>query len=1587
MENVSDFEIYTQQTSTADDHTASGSRIVCRGLVGFTYRHISHMTVHGLTFNSCGKGAVDHDYYTNHDYLTTYGVSVYLGQDIRILNCLFQDSIGTALGVFYSSLVLKGSNSFTNNCGGCSGRNRTCICLGGGIHTHTSTLIFEAENNTFISNSAEDGGGIYAWQSTLNFTGRTTFRNNSAENVSSGAIMASDSSLNITGNTTFRNNSAKLFGGGIAAMYSTLNFIGNTTFRNNSAETSGGGFWSLESSLNFTGNTTFQSNSAEESGGGIITSDSSLKFTGNTNFQSNSAGDIGGGIFALDSSLNFTGNTTFQSNSTEETGGGIVASVSSLKFTGNINFQSNSAGDFGGGIFALDSSLNFTGNTTFQSNSAEETGGGIVASISSLKFTGNINFQSNSAGDIGGGIFASDSSLKFTGNTTFQSNSAEESGGGIIASDSNLKFTGNTTFQSNPAEQRGGGIVALYSNVNFIGSTTFHRNSAEVCGGGIMASDSILKFIGNTTFRNNSAKQHSGGIYDAWASSTLNFSVNAAFRSNSKEHFGGGIGAWYSTLKFTGNTTFRSNMAEEGGGIVARYSALNFNGNTTFKQNSAVSKDGGGISIWNSALNFTGSTSYRNNSAKRIGGGICALYSHLNSTGNTTFQNNTALLGGGMYTKKCILYITENSRDNIMWKDSGGYNSFTLIFMDNFALIHGGAVYTKDSTLSIGGHNTFSGNSAQYYGGGICSENSTLKFSGSTHFSSNSGQLQGGGIYGLGASMYFSGNNSFTGNTAVRGGGEYLVDSFNFLSQNTVITMDSNNATEYGGAVYVEDSDPLSYCLPLPYNLVECFFQFYGTIKLPHDSLTAAICASLNVHSYFYNNNAGISGSAVYGGSLDNCMVNIEYGSSRGDVFLDYPSMDVLNMGMQQEPNSISSDPLQVCPCEDGITDCSIVELIVQVYPGELFHLPVVATGQRGGVVPAVVRAFFAESDGNTSLAQFQDTQNVKADCTDLHYQIRSSAVNKTAMLVLYADGPCGTDGIVLNISFHFLPCPPGFSLNSSEMICGCEPRLQKYTTRCNITERTLTREGEFWAGYDNYSQTLILHPHCPFDYCEPATDRISFPLSNSDLQCANSRSGLLCGECQFGFSLALGSSKCIQCSNLHILLLLPFAMAGITLVLFLLICKLTVAAGTINGLIFYANIVAANRAIFLPHNQTNILTVFIAWLNLDLGIETCFYDRMDAYAKTWLQFISPLYIWSLVGLIIIASYYSSRIGRLFGSNPVAVLATLFLLSYAKLLRTIIASLFVTFLDYPNDVRVAVWLHDGNIRYLHGKHIALFLVALLTLLILFLPYTILLTVGQWLQANSNRSCFHWINNPRIKPFLDAYHAPYRDQHRYWTGLILYLRCTLLLVFAFNTRADPSLNLLVVVTAVIGLLSLTHFTGLIYKRLYLDILEISFILNLGILAGATYYVKLAVVPVSQAAVAYTSVGIAFATSIGVLLYHAYQQIWPKFQLKMNQLRHPESREMYNDNSSEDEADEAHTLTAPTMTVIERPHPETLDLIDTSTRAQPLSIASPSNLIEFHDPVDLVNSKSQPLIPPTTNFTELRKPLELINTNDP
>ena len=745
-------------------------------------------------------------------------------------------------------------------------------------------------------------------------------------------------------------------------------------------------------------------------------------------------------------------------------------------------------------------------------------------------------------------------------------------------------------------------------------------------------------------------------------------------------------------------------------------------------------------------------------------------------------------------------------------------------------------------------------------GGAICTTgNSNVTFNGTINITNN-GYNDGVNEYNLGGGMYVGPKSTFS------------------ILPNTTVYWEKNHA-RLGGAIYVDDTSPLSYCTSVaPHEAEqECFFQ------LPGQNLSNGIDVQL-----VFKNNFAYTGSVLYGGAIDNCKLNHGLDTySSGEVF----DMMVHNNDTDYHTTSnISSVPLRICPCKNNLPDCrDFLSFSHPVYLGETFQVSVAAVGQRNGTVAGRVNSMINQMYNPAHLSDSQHVQQTSNTCTTLNYTVLSVPslfqIWTDLQIDLYAEGSpsCSVlgDTNTLEIRVDINPtCPLGFNISDTEESCVCEQRLAQYTNNCTITNGVgqITREAgkQFWVGYDNQSQSddkLILHPLCPYSYC--VNEEVTFPLNESDKQCDLNRSDFLCGACRKGYSLVLGTARCMNCTNnYHLALLIPFGVMGVALVFLLLVCKLTVAAGTLSGLVFYANIVGVNRTIFLPVESPNAFSVFIAWLNLDFGIETCFYVGMDAYSKTWLQFVFPVYIWVLVGFMILVSHFSQRFANMLGNNPVSALATLLLLSYTKILRTLIAAINITYLDYPTYSRM-VWLYDANIDYLEGKHIPLFIVAILVFLFLFLPYTLLLVFGQWLKAISHLRLFSWVNSAWLKPFMDSYHAPYKAKHRYWPGLLLVLRFVLFLVFALNPQKDPSVNLLAILVGT-GLLQFwVWVSGGIYRNWCLNALEGSFALNLIVLVGATYHASHS--RGNQLAVGYTSVSIALITFVGILVYHIFQQL--------------------------------------------------------------------------------------------------------------
>ena len=1248
------------------------------------------------------------------------------------------------------------------------------------------------------------------------------------------------------------------YGGGLCIVVdSTVNF--NSTFIGyNTAEVSGGGIYTQQSHIVFQ-NITIKSNTADF-GGGLIVYNSTINFN-STSIDYNTAKVVAGGIYSNDSRINFTADSTFIGNSGGQSGGGVYATGNVLMFH-NVRVENNKA-DFGGGLYVFDITISFNGHSSFIGNSACG-GGGLNVFSSTINFTADSSFIGNSAGicggggvyahgkshlvfqnvtvesntarSYGGGFFVHNSAINFTTDSFFIGNSAQINGGGVDANRHSKLVFQNVRFENNTAEH-GGGLIVFNSNITFMGDSIFIGNSAERNGGGGNANDNSLLVFQNVRVENNTANYGSGLIV---FNSAINFTADSTFIGNSGKISGGGMDVNLNSLVLFQNVTFENNRAKYGGGLFVFNSIINFEGDSTFIGNSAEI-DGGALAADDSLLAFRNVT-VEGNTATYYGGGLL-VYNNTNVTFDrkTTFIYNSAKYNGGvLYGDNCKIATTG---DISLLNNSAGY---------------GGAINLHGCQISLSGSSLFEGNSAKY------------------------SSSYGGAIYLVQSDLMLNGSVSFINNTATYGGGLALsADSIMYLFSNgTQVYFERNDANRHGGAIFIQD-DPFSYCITDPianYFRDTCFLQVvhgqYNCLyTTAYEVLPPTVGQDWGIQLVFESNSAKEAGSVLYGGILDRC----GFYTSDEELTIGVPFDTMASISDSQSNVSIiSSAPFRVCICNESHLDCSQRLTNYNKYPGETFSVPVVAVGQRSGTVPALINTDLAPIE--IAIYDPQHIQETNNTCTPLNYTIISRTNNSVASLTLFAEGPCGDQGDPLQIEVSLRSCPKGFAL-SDEGICTCEERLQKYTTNCDINGRTIEHVGEFWVGYDNHSRGLILHPHCPFDYCKPGM--FSFTLANTDRQCDHNRAGDLCGACQPGFSIILGSSQCSRCSNNFLPLIIAFGFAGLALVTLFFICKLTVAEGTFSGLLFYANIIATNQTAFFPPGETNVLTVFTAWLNLDLGIQTCFFDGMDTYSKTWLQFAFPLYIWLLVGIIVIIARYSQLAARIIGNtNPVSVLATLFLLSYTKLLRMMIAVFSLTTLEYP-DKTVAVWIHDGNIGYLDttdAKHISLFLASLLVFLFLFLPYTLVLIFGQCIQARSNHKMLWWANNTRFRSFLDAYHAPYKNSHRYWIGLLLMVRFVLFIISAISdisSPQDPSVNLLVINITTFALSMWVWNTGGMYKKWYLNSLESSFIFNLAVLSATTLYIKLA--GGNQAAVVYTSVSIACTTFIGIFCYHMHQRL--------------------------------------------------------------------------------------------------------------
>ena len=487
----------------------------------------------------------------------------------------------------------------------------------------------------------------------------------------------------------------------------------------------------------------------------------------------------------------------------------------------------------------------------------------------------------------------------------------------------------------------------------------------------------------------------------------------------------------------------------------------------------------------------------------------------------------------------------------------------------------------------------------------------------------------------------------------------------------------------------------------------------------------------------------------------------------------------------------------------------------------------------------------------------------VQNNCTSIPYKGHSNTLEKcfVSFKTTYPD-----DSLYIYY-IEFKACPLGFSISNGS--CQCDSGLEEAfpNIKCDIESNTITRPGGSWIGSTSKDgqQVILYTKHCTSSFCNKlATDvQLEFP----DTQCINNRAGMVCGQCSSGLDAIFGSLKCVKCSNIWLFLLPAFIMAGVVLVLALFALNLTVVDGMINGFIMYINSIVGNSYIYdiFPPSFISIPT---SLFNLDLGIETCFYHGMTEYHKTWLQFAFPLYLLFIVAVLAFTSRYSSSVEKLTRRRVIPVIATIFLLSYSKILLVTIKVLFsyknVILYNLSDNKKTVIWIWDSSIPLFGLQFSILFVVCLIILLLVLLPLSFLLIFTKHFYR------FNFVAK-YLKPYLDAFQAPFKDSHRYYPGVELIIR-TLSFVLGNNVLDGPKARALSNLVCVLLIVYFCSFKP--FKRLSKTILYVSFILNIQCIIISSMYASRNFESTSYIVLFTTLMFIAFVEFGGIVLYCLY-----------------------------------------------------------------------------------------------------------------
>ena len=690
--------------------------------------------------------------------------------------------------------------------------------------------------------------------------------------------------------------------------------------------------------------------------------------------------------------------------------------------------------------------------------------------------------------------------------------------------------------------------------------------------------------------------------------------------------------------------------------------------------------------------------------------------------------------------------------------------------------------------------------------------------------------------------LNFHSTTVFQGNSAKSGAAIYIAERSQIsVGDGATVQFINNTASLRGGAIYID----LTNCHD--HGVVFTNFTRYDSIS-------------------FINNSAKLSGNSIFFDIPNSCDVIRDYTNNDSVAYVPYKFNytqlnDFIGPEVVTSPYKIKlCTSTTACDCTSGMNNSAYV-IKDDVMLGESVYFNATICDYFNTAAEAIrfqvncmdfkFRPFNIEGimqNGISSMIKILSINSAKDLENNTNITIRMTSLFSSEYKQLTA-----------TLAITLSRCNNGFIFNKISQHCECYSKDDKVQCEGN---RASVRLG-YWFGTFSRKQTFsICHTdHCNFFSLRTKEERKEFynlPEEIND-QCNSHRTGVACGQCSEGYTLAYNSPDCIgieECSpGMTVLVIILTILYWIVIISMLFgvayfLNTQQISPGYLYGITFFYSIMDILLITNLHKTEGVLYTATIlssfAKLNPQFLYKLCFIENLDGIDQQFIQYCHVVFI----SIILIVIYFTGKCYKraFFYVNRCIVQVTCFVLLFSYTSLTSISLLLLRAVKFDDIDGLYSYL-SPHLKYFANRHAVYAGVAVLCILLVTIGFPLLLIVepllmksfNGHLKRNTAKLCIKrfmkkhiWL--VKIKQPLDQLQDCYKDQHRWFAAYYPICRLVIILI-TYYANNDYNYMIYYLQTACV-VIAMTHIWIQPYKNDFLNKLDAVILLFMLLIVNIT-----------------------------------------------------------------------------------------------------------------------------------------------------